>query len=254
MAGFFDLFRSGTPGTPQNAGPGQAPAAASAQPPATPPGGTGDPAGATTTGETSEPKPTSLLDNYSGLWQTATTADGKPAPLPVDPLTQPVFQLDPAKVTATAQQMDFTAGIQPELITKALGGDAQALMDLLNTTARNVASAVTINSGNMVNQGLLANNQRLTNSLPQHIRNTQLMDMPEDNPALAHPAVQPLVTALKQMAFQKNPNASPQDVHKQITDYLTGLSTAISESSPQAIQQRQTTAKKEQNWEVFLSS
>jgi hypothetical protein len=249
MSGFFDFFRSGgTAGTPQNAGPGQgqpapaapnsgaAPATPGAQPPTTP-----------------EVTPTSQLDNYNTLWQTATTADGKPAPLPVDPLTQPVFQLDPAKVAATANQMDFTAGIQPELITKALGGDAQALMDLLNTTARNVASAVTINSGNMVNQGLLANNQRVKETLPQHIRNTQLMDMTDDNPALSHPAVQPLVTALKQMAFQKNPNASPQDVHKQITNYLTGLSTAITESSPQAVQTRQVAAKKETDWEVFLA-
>ncbi len=197
--------------------------------------------------------PASSLDNLPNIWQTPTTPDGKPVAPTVDPLTQPVFNFDPAKITETAGTMDFMANIAPENISKALSGDATAFADVINAAVRNAVVGVTVNSGNLINQALVTNNQRITNSLPTAIKQTQLMDMPTENPILDHPQVQPLVTALRKLAFSNNPTASAADINKQVASYITGLGAAVAETSPAAVEARATAKSKETDWSSFLN-
>lgn len=196
--------------------------------------------------------PASPLDSFAALWQTPTTADGKPAGLPVDPLAQPIIQLDPAKVQEAASKLDFTGNIPPERITQALSGDPAALSAVINQAVQNAVVGLTINQGNTLNQALQTNNTRFTSSLPTQIKKVQLSDTLSDNPVFQHPAVAPLVQALKQSQFAKNPNASVAEIDATVGQYLAGLATAMQDASPERVAQQKQQKVSEEPWANFL--
>lgn len=196
--------------------------------------------------------PTSSLDQFTDLWKNPTTQDGKPAALPVNTLAQPIFNFDPAKITETANKMDFTAGIAPDAIQKALSGDASAFADVINSAVRQAVVGVTMSQGQLINQAVVANNARVTDALPTHLKRIQLTETEDANPVFNHPAAQPLVQSLKQMALARNPQASSAEISKQISDYLLGFASAISESSAPAQAARSQAAKNEPDWTSFL--
>lgn len=229
-------------GTPNNSG-AQPPVAAPAPAPAPAPSPAPVPAAA----------PASPLDAFTSLWQTPLTADGKPVQKAADPLQQPAFNFDAAKITESASKMNFAGGIAPETIQKALSGDAAAFTDALNQAVRTAVIGMTMNQGTLINQALLDNNQRITSVIPEHLKRAQLME-PETDPLMGHAAVQPLVQALKQMAFAKDPSASPAAISKQVGDYLAGLGTAITEASPANQQAKQARASAEPDWSVLLGA
>lgn len=178
------------------------------------------------------PSPTSELDKFTAMWQNATTSDGKPLPPVVDPLTQPIFNFDPAKIQESASKMDFTTGIDPAVAQKALSGDVTALSDVINSAVRAAVVGMTLSNGRLINDAVVSNNQRVANSLPTHIRQTQLLDSTLDNPVFNHPAVQPLVTAMKQTEFQKNPNKPVAEIEAQVANYFKGLAIALQATDP----------------------
>ena len=251
MAGIFsNIFGGGGPiahNAPPTAG---VPAAPQPTAPAAP-------TGTTPPAPPAPPQPetfSSQLDKMQALWQTPTDAAGNPIATAPNPLTQPVFNNDPAKMAEQAAKLDFTSGITPEQVSKALGGDAAALMELINTSNRNAFLAAAQYSNGVTNQGLLANNQRIIGELPRHIKEVQLGQTTADNPVLDHPAVSPIVTSLKQMLLNKNPAASPMDINKQVQDFFGVIAGAYSESSPE-FKQQQTAAKAgEVNWVNWANS
>lgn len=197
--------------------------------------------------------PASPLDKFTELWHPKKNEKGEPVAPAADPLRQPVFTFDPAKIQATADQMDFTGGVDPELVSKALGGDAAAFSDVINQAIRTAVVGMTMNNGNLINTALASNNERLTAQLPTHIKKHQLQEAsPEDNPVFNHPAAQPLVQTLKQLALAKDPNARVSDINAQISQFLTGLSEAVLESDPTRVKERVKTQPKEQDFSIFL--
>lgn len=190
-------------------------------------------------------KPGSQLDGFKDLWQTPKNDKGEPIQF-VDPLSQPVLQVDPAKLAEAASKLNFMANIPAENIQKALGGDQQAFAEVINNAVRNAVVGISASQGQLLQQVVTANNQRLVDSLPTHIKRTQLTQQSADNPILEHPSVAPLVEALKLAEFNKNPRANPADVHQKVVDYITGLGKAITDTSTQ--QQQQSDTKKEVDW------
>lgn len=194
----------------------------------------------------------SPLDKFNGFWQTATNADGSPVAAPVDPMATPIFTLDPVKVTASAAKLNFTSGIDQSAVTEAFGDKAPLLMDMLNTVGRQAFVAGTLNTGSMVEHGVKSNNNRFTSTLPKHIKEVQLSQTETTNPVLSHPAAAPLVSALKTMAFAKNPNMSPAEVTSQVEALLVGLGTAMADATPEAKQKVAAANAGETDWSTFL--
>lgn len=246
MGLFANMFNTGTGIAHNGPQPPAPPAPAPAGPPAAP-----APAPAPAEPQTA----VSHLDAWTSLWQNPTTEDGKPAPMPVDPLRQPLFTLDPAKIAESAGKMDFTGNIPPETLARMTAGGADsaaAFQEALNIGIRNAVIGLTVNQGNLVNQAVLENNTRISGALPSHIKKVQLLELGSDDPVMSHPAVQPLVNSLKQMAFAKDPNASPAEVNKQVSEYIRGMGAALQETDPTVVAAKKTAAKGEQDWGVFL--
>jgi len=235
---------SGTPANGAGAAPGAAPAAAPAVAAVT------TPAVAATVVEPAAPA--SPLDEFTKLWQPVTGADGKPIAPAGNTLAEPVFNFDPAKVRESAAKMDFAAGIPPEMMTKALAGDAASMAAAINHAVQQAVVGMTLNTGNLINQAVVANNDRVTASLPTHIKRVQLQDIPNDNPVLSHPAVQPLVETLKRAAFEKDPRANPAEVAASINSYLMGLGVALADTTPAAVAAKAKVTAGEQDWSSFL--
>lgn len=247
MAGFIsNLLGVGNNGTavnpPPNAAAGPIPTAPA---PAPVPG-----APAPAPSPTPAPAPGSALDQFKDLWQNPTNAEGKPV-VYTDPLAQPVLQFDPAKIQESAAKLNFTSGLAPELLTKALSGDVQAFADILNSVARAAVTGVTVNTGQVVNAALATQSQRLQEALPSHVKRVQLAQQPVDNPILEHPSVQPLMNALKQAEFNKNPSADPAEVHKKVSDYLVTFASTLVNNDPKTVQQAQQKAAGEMDWDAW---
>lgn len=194
--------------------------------------------------------PGSSLDIYTGMWESAKDKDGK-AIVVTDPLASPILNFDPAKIAESAGKLNFMSGVSPEQIAKALGGDQTAFSDVINAAVRSAVIGVTTSQGQLMNRVIDTNNQRLTDALPTHIKRTQLDQLPMDNPILEHAAVAPLVQALKTAEFNKNPNASPQEVHQKVLSYLAGLSTAINANSPEVIKAKTAKSNEGTDWDAW---
>ena len=120
---------------------------------------TGGPAAVPTVAPTNQPAPDPLnshLEDMATVWKTATTADGKPIAPQADPLAQPLFNFKKDDVVASAKKLDFTASLNPELMAKAIGGDADAFRQALNETVQTAFAAMTLNAGNLMNEGFVS--------------------------------------------------------------------------------------------------
>jgi hypothetical protein len=200
-------------------------------------------------------KDDSPLANLPNIFDTIKDAQGNAVAMPADPTAADIFNFDPVKTADSARKLDFTKGLDPALFQTALGGGenaAAALMQLINHAAGNALAASITSSGKFINEGIKTNNDRFKELLPRQIKQVQLDQTQTANPLLQHEAVQPLVTALKQMAFARDPNADPSDVTAKIEQYITGLSTAVAGSTPAAIAAASAKAGEEQDWSAFL--
>lgn len=235
---------SATAAPAPSAAPAPAPGAAPATPPAAPSGSTSGAPGSTTIQDTQN----SPLDNFSKLWNTPTGADGKPLADPTAILSAPLFTPDPVKVQEQAKTFDFTTGVDPEKVKAALGGDVAAFSEILNSAVQAGLVAATQVSTNMVNSGIVQNNQNFTKLLPTHIRTVQTAQMQSENPALSHPAVAPLVAAHKAQLLRSRPNATPEEITREVNVYFSAMAEAIKSGDPSQVAAKKAEKAQEPNW------
>lgn len=192
----------------------------------------------------------SRLEDIGMVWNTAKTADGKPVTPQADPLRAQMFNFKDEDVRAGAAKLDFTADLNPELAQKALGGDAAALMELLNGTVRNAFALSTINTGKLMNQGFQQHATNLDSALPDRLKRHQLLSAESENPVLKHASVKPMITAMKLQIAQNHPQLTPAQVQEAAEQYVIGLSGALTENSEQAVTRKE--AAKETNWMKYV--
>lgn len=175
----------------------------------------------------------SQLEKLRATWNTQTTADGKPVAAPADPLYQPLFQVKGEDVAKAANGLDFTTGIQPELAQKALGGDMEAFKECLNSVARAAFTGVTINSGNLMNDGFSRHSQAIDAALPTRFRNHEIINSKPENPILSDPGMAPMVASVKAVLARNNPGMSAEQVNARAEEYFSTFATAMNMQNQQ---------------------
>lgn len=180
----------------------------------------------------------SHLEGLAGVWKTATTADGKPITPQADPLAQPLFSFKKEDVLASAKKLDFTSQVNPELLTKAVGGDVDAMRQALNETVQTAFAAMTLNAGNIMNDGFLRHGQAFDAALPTRLRNHEVANSQSDDPVLSHSAVAPVLKAMMATIATQQPSLTPAQVKAAAENYVKGLGTAFD------LQQQKTTQVK----------
>lgn len=195
------------------------------------------------------------LDAFSSLFkpQVELGPDGKPvaAPPPTDP-NAPLLKFDGDKIRDTITKTAFTGGIDPAQAQKALSGDVNAFMEILNGVAQQAVIANTTISQNMVELGGREVNNRVTRGLDSHIRDNQLSQYTPENDVLKHPAVAPLVDGVKLSIARNNPKMSAADVMKLTGEYFNNFishTSAAQEAKTKAADPKQ---KQAEDWSTFL--
>lgn len=251
MAGFsFSSLFGGTPGGGiEHNGGGRATPLPTANPQQQLNTGNSAAAGAGGNPAAQEPTPDPLnshLEDLSKVWQTATTPDGKPIQPQQDPLAVPLFSLKPEDVQAAASKLDFTSNINPELAQKALGGDAAALMEMINTATRTAFVASTLNGANMMNDGFGRHGRAIDAALPDRLKTHALTNARSEDPVLSHKAAQPILRGMMLTIKQNNPHLSAEQVQTAAEAYVRGLGEAFSMGKKVEVDKQ--TAAEETDW------
>jgi hypothetical protein len=191
----------------------------------------------------------SPLDPFKDLWKTPDT--------PKDQQQQGLFQgLDPAKIHETASKINFAQVMNPETLQKiAAGGEdaSKAFQDSMNKVAQTVYGQSALATTKIVEQALAKQQEQFMAQLPQMFTkmsaNNSLL---QQNPILNNPAVQPLVGALQEQLLRKNPNATPQEIQTQVTDYLSSLGQVFAPQQQQS-QQQQSNQSQDTDWSKYFA-
>lgn len=187
----------------------------------------------------------SPLEELEELFNNATTGQ----PNPNDPNGQqqddpnaPLFDLNNVdKVREILQKQNFVSGENvQDLMQKAMGGDAEAMMNLLNTVARNTMVENARFNGAMGNQMAAEIISRIEKQLPNKLREYRTQEtVGSANELYQNRAVRPIVDSLRQQFMQKYPDATPQQVSQAVDKAFSTLVTEASKAFASANQQQQ---------------
>lgn len=194
----------------------------------------------------------SPLEELEELFNNATTE----TPNPNDPNAQqpqqddpnaPLFDLNNVdKVRDILQKQNFVSGENvQDLMQKAMGGDGEAMMNLLNTVARNTMVENARFNGAMGNQMAAEIISRIEKQLPNKLREYRTQEtVGSANELYQNRAVRPIVDSLRQQFMQKYPDATPQQVSQAVDKAFSTLVTEASKSFAAANQQPQQTDRR----------
>lgn len=232
--GLFDSFKKTEP------------AAQATTQPATPPsnvtaGGSADNGGTNVVTEQSD-KAKNPLDVFNGMFNTKDANEVK----------APSFSLPPDKLQEVAKSLNFTSNIDPELMSKALGGDAKSLVDIISHVGResysNSMAHLSGLSNEYINSRLAHENNSLGSKVKEQLTNTELG---ANTPNFNHPVVKQQLVQTAQALAKQHPDASPQEIAKMAKNYISELASAI---APQGTTNAQSNdAASVTDWEKYVS-
>lgn len=193
--------------------------------------------------------PINPMDTYTNLF----------APKPTDPnakqqptMSDPILGvLDPAAFRQQVATANFASNIPQEQMQKALAGDTQAFADVINSAAREAFAAAAQLSHGLVEQGVRTGADRLNGTLDSRIRNFSIKSQNTSNEALSHPAVAPMLNAVKMQIASSNPNLSADQVQQQAEQYFTQMADVL--VAPKQAAQAAQTKKSEFDFSSYLA-
>lgn len=202
----------------------------------------------------------SPLENFADLWKVDAAQQGAGA----TPSLVPNFNLDHAGLLAAAQKVNFTGHISPELVTKAMSGDAESFLAVINQAAQQGFASAAAASGELVKQSLGSAENILTQTvLPQQLRQREVARaLDQSNPIFQDPTIAPMLDMLKSQLERKYPTASPEQIATTANQYLGQISQKIVTSAGGTItprgnaggNQRGFQAPQETDWSVFFAT
>lgn len=203
------------------------PAAATNQPPAA--ANAGDPPKATIE-QTNPNSPAKTAENpldvYAKVFQNAATNSD---------IQAPSFSLDPKIIADVSSKMNFTQGVNPELLQKATTGDAAAMIELIQEVGRNSYRAALEHSTKLTDthlgQRAEFDSKKLVKGVKQQLTSDALSS--SDNINLNHPVVRAELNRIAQ-TFAASPeyaDASPQQIAQAAKKYMQDIQEAMNPPS-----------------------
>lgn len=171
------------------------------------------------------PGTASPLDSFADMFKPKPVDPNAPKPVTLaDPILGP---LNPETFKQQVASANFAANIPADTIQKAISGDAQAFADAINSAAREAFAAAAQLSHGLVEHGSRTAAERVNGSLDSRIRNFQIKSQNTSHEALAHPAVAPMLNAVKMQIATSNPQLSPDQVQQQAETYFTQMADVL---------------------------
>lgn len=175
------------------------------------------PPGATTTQAPAPPAVTtpSLESMFTDLFSKTTT----PSPAEKDKDKNP-WEQTPEDLTARFGGLNVGNYIPQEAITKALGGDAAAFLEVLNTAVKIGAMTAHTASSDLARRGVDYSAENLQKKLPTTVSNMQLEELLRQDKTLSAPAIKPMIDVVAKQVRDKYPGATNADIAEAARKYL----------------------------------
>lgn len=173
---------------------------------------------------TNKPNPTpdgnikNPLDVYKELYENANKDSG---------IQAPSFKLDSKVLHEVSSSMDFTKGIQEDLMAKALEGDAKSLLAVIQQVGRNAYSASLEHATALTETHLAQRGEYEAQRLNEGVRAKLTEQALASTPNYSHPVLKAELNRIASMIAKQNPDASPQDIARRAQEHLQNLSKAM---------------------------
>jgi len=166
------------------------------------------------------------LDLYAKLFQNAATASD---------IQAPSFSLDPKIIAEVSSKMNFTQGVNPELLQKASGGDASAMIELIQEVGKNSYRAALEHTTKLTDthlgQRAEFESKKLVKGVKQQLTSDALGS--SDNANFNHPVVRAELNRVAE-TFAASPeyaDASPQQIANAAKKYMQDIHDAMNPTS-----------------------
>lgn len=163
----------------------------------------------------------------------------------------PSFALDPKVVNEVAGKMDFTAGLDQEMLTKALSGDASALLSVIKASSQNAYKTAlehtTALSDAHLKQRTEFDQKRIASGVRRQLTESELANVPNFD----HPVVAAQLKSTAAAFARANPDATPQQIATAAKQYITDLASALNPSAPGSTD---STKAGEVDWDKYFNS
>ena len=233
--GIMDLFKPQTPTTQTTQPAGTTPPVAktdlSANPPAAGPDGKMP---------GTDPNNQNPLDVYSKMFDNANNSSD---------IQAPTFKIDPKVLSEVSGKMDFTKGINGEVLQKATSGDVNALLDIIKTVGQNSYRAAIEHNTALTDTFLTTRGDFEKKSLERGVKSQLTASELSNAPNYNHPVVKAELNRIANQFAAANPDASPQEVAKAAQKYISDLQSAL---NPEA--KKGSSEEGEMDWSKYLGS
>ena len=156
------------------------------------------------------------------------------------------WDVSPETLTKNFGNLDVSQFVKPEDVTSALGGDASAFMNILNTAVKIGAMSAHQASVVSTQQGVELSTKQLQQQLPEQMKNFTLENNLGQDPVLSAPHLQPVVKLVKDSILAHYPKATEADIKEGVLAYLQDLGGKFSTQTNNNSQPQQTSAI---NWD-----
>lgn len=148
-----------------------------------------------------------------------------PAQEPIEGETTPPnpWDVSPDSLTKNFGNLDVSQFVKQEDVTAALGGDASAFMNILNTAVKIGAMSAHQASVTTTQQGVELSTKNLQQQLPEQMKNFTLENNLGQDPVLSAPHLQPVVKLVKDSILAHYPKATEADIKEGVIAYLQDL-------------------------------
>lgn len=207
------------------------------------------PNGLVPTGATEPPiKPVNPLDGLTDIWMPV-----KDAKVP-ESIADMFKNLDVKKLQEQAATVDFTKVATAEDMTRINAGGQgamTAMMEVMNKAVQMGYAQSAVATTKIVEQALTRAQSIQDTSVAEAIKRAGISQaIAKENPVLTHPAFAPVVGALQTQFTQKNPNATVDEINRQVIDALSVMGAALNPTK--AVSATSGTKSGEMDWDKFL--
>jgi hypothetical protein len=179
-----------------------------------------------------EKPPESPVAKFETLWEPPKPVEGENKNN-----QQTRQQITAEQMLEAAGKVDFTKVLDQETLQKisAGGQDAvNAMVQALNKTAQNVFAQSTLVTQKLIERENAKTREEFNAQLPSLVKKQSLSArLVAENPAFAHPAVAPMITALQSQLQEKYPKATEAELQTLAKEYLTGVAGIVAPSQKQ---------------------
>ena len=187
-----------------------------------------------------DPNTVNPLDAYKKMFDNASNGSE---------IQAPQFKLDPAVINDVSGKMDFTKGVDPEVLSKATNGDVSAMMQIIKTVGQNSYKAAiehgTALTDTFITQRGEYEKSQISNGVRSQLTNNELSSAPN----YSHPVVKAELNRVAAGFARANPDASPSEVAKAAQKYIQDLQMALNPTDSKTSQN-----KEEMDWSKYLNS